>query len=120
MKEVISDISDLIIGHFYTLISDEPHGEYFVGKFKGYEFRIGEYGKDIDPPVFLTELPPRWEERYPAVIFDYGRVDDFFMFYAMEETEDPIAALIDDAYTRGWSDGKDDMIGYMSEMGYGN
>lgn len=111
MKEVISDISKLIIGHFYTVISDEPHGEYFVGKFKGYEFRIGEYGENIET-VLVTELPEDWEERYPAAIFEYGRVDDFFMFYAQEETQNPIAELIDDAYTRGYSDGKDDALMY--------
>lgn len=112
MKEV-SDISKLIIGHFYTVISDEPHGEYFVGKFKGYEFRIGEFGETLVETIFVTELPEDWEERYPAAIFEYGRVDDFFMFYAQEETANPIAELIEDAYTRGWNDGKDDAWMYL-------
>lgn len=81
----VSDVDRLRIGTAYIVYTEEPHGTFHVGRFKGWQFDIAPDGHDMEETEFVTELPDGWEDRYPDMVFERALVGDDWMFEAQEE-----------------------------------
>ena len=89
MSDTFHDVRLLVIGTEYVVYTDEPHGEFHVGKFVGWQFDIKPDGSNADETEFVTVLPDDWADRYPDMVFERALVSDYYMFAAKEAEREP-------------------------------